>query len=171
MTFGELLLVVLTYRADGGGDPHVALVVAELELVVTARGVLAGYLNALQRYEHALLRGDGSILEVGGVLELLGEVNSGDGGLVLIDDLDLCIRDLVCAAVCGSRAGDANGHTYLDLIVGHGVGVHLVDVITAVVVLEIEAVGAVALGFCHDTGHNALDDDGGVVGRGNVISP
>ena len=171
MTLLEGGLILFGQRADGGGNSYVAFKLAQLELEVTAGEILAGDFNALDGNEHSLLCGKLGVLEGGSLGVSVGEVHGGHCGLVGVNNFNDTVHYLVCAAVCVSCAGNANGHSDLKVALGYGVGGHIVGIVASVAVLHIDAVGAVALGFCHYCGDNTLANDCAVISRGNVLSP
>ena len=169
----ECGLLLLCERAGGGGDANVGDMLAELELEVSARNcvVLRLDLNTLECYEERLIVYESTILERFCILEYFGVICGSDGSLVGIKNLYCAVFDFMSAAVNILDTADSDGHTDLKLIVGYRVGRHLVGVVSAVIVLEVDAVVRCALRLCDDACDNTLDGYCFVCNFGYVFSP
>ena len=169
----ECGLLILCERAGGGGDADVGDKIAELELEVSVRDgvVLSPDLNALDRYKEGLNIYESAVLERLCILEYFGIVSGSDLFLVFVEYLNGAVLYLVSAAVNILYTADSDGHTDLKFVVGHGVGRHLVGVVSAVAVLEVDAVVRCTLRLCDDTGDDTPDGDSLIGSLGYVFSP
>ena len=157
----ESSLFCLRNGANGAGDSHVGNEIAHLELVVTVGNVsvLRKNGNAIDGNQLRLLFGDGSIAKRSSVFVEFGVVVNNEFFFFSVKDFSCSIFQFMSTAVNGLGTGNFKSHTNFDACFsGINVVSHAVDVVAAVVVLQVHTVVGSALRLAEDSGNNAANN-------------
>ena len=166
----ELSLFVLREWANRTGNTDVGFQIAKLELEVTVFKILSCDLYALDCYKEALFCNKIFCLQGLCICVNCCVVSWFNSLDCLVNNFGYSFLNFVCSAVDILCTSNLDSHTNLDTV-SNWIASHIVDVVTTIVILDVNCVVGVTNGFACQCCYNTLNGQCVILWSSNVIFP